>query len=172
MVIVNSTPADIDEIFGLYHVATQYMKERSAVHWPEFDRSMVATEIAEGRQWKMLDEDGTTACVWATTFSDPQIWEERNADPAVYIHRIATNPNSRGHNLVAQLAAWAMAYARDNGKQFVRMDTVGNNEGLIKHYTRCGFTFLGLLTLKNTSGLPAHYHNATVSLFEIKVAEK
>ncbi|HRG90590.1 MAG TPA: GNAT family N-acetyltransferase, partial [Chitinophagales bacterium] len=84
----------------------------------------------------------------------------------------ATNPDSRGHNLVAQIASWATTYARNNGKQFVRMDTVGNNEGLIKHYTRCGFTFLGLLTLKNTAGLPAHYHNATVSLFELKVAEK
>lgn len=166
MIIENSTLNYIEEIFALYRIATEYMKERSAVHWPEFDRTMVETEIAENRQWKMIPPDGITACVWATTFSDQQIWEERNADPAVYIHRIATNPACRGQNLVALLTKWAKAYAHSQGKRFVRMDTVGNNAGLIKHYTQCGFTFIGLLTLKNTEGLPAHYHNATVSLFE------
>jgi len=52
------------------------------------------------------------------------------------------------------------------------MDTVGENTGLINYYTKCGFEFLGLLKLQNTEGLPAHYNNATVSLFQIEVQEK
>jgi hypothetical protein len=52
------------------------------------------------------------------------------------------------------------------------MDTVGDNSGLINHYTRCGFEFLGLLKLRNTEGLPAHYDNATLSLFQIDVNYK
>ena len=59
--------------------------------------------------------------------------------------------------------------AKENGKKYVRLDTVGDNKGLIKHYTSCGFDFLGLFKLKNTAGLPPHYHNATVSLFELAV---
>jgi hypothetical protein len=58
-------------------------------------------------------------------------------------------------------------YAYENQKQFVRMDTVGDNPRLINYYTKCGFDFLGLLKLKNTTGLPAHYDNATVSLFQM-----
>ena len=61
-----------------------------------FDRKMVENEIAEKRQFQLLI-DGEIACVWAITFSDPQIWEERNKDRAVYIHRIATNPEYRGN---------------------------------------------------------------------------
>jgi hypothetical protein len=49
------------------------------------------------------------------------------------------------------------------------MDTVGENHKLIEHYTACGFEFLGLSQLTNTDGLPQHYHNAVVSLFELKV---
>jgi hypothetical protein len=45
------------------------------------------------------------ACVFATTFSDPLIWEKRDTDPSVYIHRIATNPNFRGNNLVAAIVS-------------------------------------------------------------------
>ena len=52
------------------------------------------------------------------------------------------------------------------------MDTVGDNLGLINYYTKCGFDFLGLLKLKNTEGLPAHYDNAMVSLFQMKINEQ
>jgi ribosomal protein S18 acetylase RimI-like enzyme len=129
---------------------------------------MVETEISEGRQWKMV-ENGKIACVWATTFDDPQIWEERNADPAIYIHRIATDPDFRGQNLVAGIVRWAKEYARQQGKQYIRLDTVGNKLKLIEHYQKCGFNFLGFLKLKDTKGLPAHYDNAEAALFEIKL---
>ena len=171
MEIQNSTINDIDEIFRLYKIATDFQKTRFIVHWPEFDRKLIETEIAENRQWKIVI-DNKTACVWATTFDDPLIWEDRNIDPAVYIHRIATNPDFRGKNLVNDIVEWAKKYAIANNKKFIRMDTVGNNSKLIDYYTKCGFNFLGLSKLKNTDGLPAHYHNATVSLFELPLNEK
>jgi len=166
--IQNSNIDDINEIFRLYKIATDFQKTRFTVHWPEFDRKLIETEISENRQWNIV-ADGKIACVWATTFDDPQIWEERNEDPSVYIHRIATNPDFRGQNLVEQIVKWVKIFAIENQKQFVRMATVGDNPGLIKHYTKCGFDFLGLLKLKNTEGLPVHYHNATVSLFQLAV---
>lgn len=168
--ILPSTPADIDEIFRLYRLAAaDQVAVKGTVVWPEFERGLVAQELAEGRQWKLLvGED--IACVWAITFDDPQIWGSRNADPAVYIHRIATNPDFRGRSLVKDIVQWAIGYARQHQKAFVRLDTVGENHGLIAHYTACGFTYLGLTALTDTAGLPAHYHNAMVSLFELPVA--
>jgi ribosomal protein S18 acetylase RimI-like enzyme len=168
MKINNCTIEDVDEIFGLYKIATDFQKTRFISHWPEFEKQMVQTEIAENRQWKLIINEKID-CVWATTFSDPQIWEERNNDPAMYIHRIATNPGFRGQNLVSEIVNWARIYAKENKKRFIRMDTAGENLGLIKHYEKCGFNFLGLLKLSNTEGLPAHYNNATVSLFQIEL---
>jgi ribosomal protein S18 acetylase RimI-like enzyme len=166
MEIQNSTLQDIDEIFHLYQLARALQAQKYIVIWPEFDRTLIETEINELRQWKLMI-NGRIACIWATTFADPQIWEERDIDPSVYIHRIATHPDFRGQNLVCELVNWVKTYAAQNNKQYIRMDTVGNNTGLISHYQKCGFAFLGLLTLKDTSGLPAHYDKATVSLFEI-----
>ena len=166
--IVNSQPEDLDEIFNLYRTATDFQKIKSAVPWPEFDRELVKNEINENRQWKILI-GGSIACIWATCFTDPLIWEQRNSDPAVYIHRIATSPRFRGNNFVSAIAGWAKSYAGKNNKQFIRMDTVGNNEKLIEYYKRCGFDFLGFSKLKHFTGLPAHYHNAFVALFEIKL---
>lgn len=167
--IQNSTTNDIDSIFELYDLATNYQKVKFPDNlWPQFDRQLIETEINENRQWKLLI-NGEIACVWATTFSDPKIWEERNIDPSVYIHRIATNPNFRGQNFVAKIVTWAKKYAKHNDKEFVRLDTCGDNQGLIKHYTKCGFEFLGMNKLKNSDGLPIHYVDAEVCFFEIKL---
>ena len=166
MEIKSSKTEDINEIFRLYKIATDFQKTRFTGHWPEFEKSLVKTEIAESRQWKIVI-DNKIACVWATTFNDPQIWVERNNDPAIYLHRIATNPDFRGQNLVGHIVEWAKQYAFDNKKKFIRMDTVGNNQRLITYYSKCGFDFLGLLKLQNTEGLPVHYDNATVSLFQM-----
>lgn len=168
MKIQNSNLNDLAEIFRLYKVATDFQKTKYAVQWPEFKSALIETEIIENRQWKIII-DGQIACVWVTTFSDPQIWEEKNADPSVYIHRIATNPDFRGQNLVGKIIAWAKEHAVENNKMYVRLDTVGENTGLIKHYQKFGFDYLGLYNLKNTDELPAHYQNAAVSLFELSV---
>lgn len=166
MTIENSKSEDVSEIFRLYEIARDFQKIKGAVLWPQFDKKLIEAEIAENRQWKILI-DNQIACIWATTFNDPEIWEGRNADPSVYIHRIATNPVFRGQNLVEEIVKWSKEFAAKNGKEFIRMDTVGENKGLINYYQKCGFNFLGLSKLKNTDNLPAHYHNATVSLFQI-----
>jgi GNAT superfamily N-acetyltransferase len=168
MEITNSSIDDLELILNLYRAATEYQKERFISHWPEFDSQMVINEILEHRQWKMII-DGEVACIWATTFSDPMIWEDKDIDPSIYIHRITTNPNFRGKGLVNKIVSWSKHYAIQNSKLFIRMDTVGENHKLIEHYTSCGFDFLGLFQLTNTDGLPQHYHNAVVSLFELKV---
>ena len=80
MEIQNSTIDDLEFIFDLYRSATAYQKERFISHWPEFDRDMVINEIAEKRQWKMII-DSEVVCIWATTFSDPLIWEDKDKDP-------------------------------------------------------------------------------------------
>ncbi|MFT6370375.1 MAG: ribosomal protein S18 acetylase RimI-like enzyme [Maribacter sp.] len=167
MKITNSTSKDIIEIFRLYKTASDYQKaKKTVVVWPDFERILVATELEEQRQFKLVINN-KIACVWAVTFSDEHIWEKRNVDASVYIHRIATNPNYRGQNFVRIIVSWARTYAKDNHKRFVRLDTLGNNTRLIEHYTNAGFEFLGLFDLQNTNTLPAHYKEAPVCLFQI-----
>jgi RimJ/RimL family protein N-acetyltransferase len=168
MIILNSKIEDINKIFKLYKIATNFQKTKSAVPWPNFDRELIRKEIHENRQWKIII-DGEIACIWAITESDIQIWQERNKEPAIYIHRISTNPNFRGRNLVSEIVKWSKNYAIHKNKKFVRMDTVGENIGLINYYKKCGFDFLGLSILKDTTELPTHYNNAIVSLFQMSV---
>ena len=167
MTIKNVTASDIEKIFALYKIASNYQREKKTVIvWPDFDREMVINEIAENRQFKLL-VNNEVVCIWAITFSDEQIWEDSNTDSAIYIHRIAVNPNFRGNNYIATITNWAKEYALKKEIQFIRLDTLGENKNLITHYKNAGFHFLGLFNLKNTSNLPDHYKLAPVCLFEI-----
>ena len=169
MIITNSNLDDIPEIFRLYKLATDFQKIRFPDNqWPEFDPEFIATEVVENRQFKLLI-DNKIACIWAITYNDAQIWEERENNTSIYIHRIATNPEFRGNNFVQAIVDWSKNYARKQNKQFIRMDTCGRNDRLINHYKSCGFNYLGMRKLKDTSELPSHYDNAEVCFFEIQL---
>lgn len=169
MTITNSNLIDIPEIFRLYNLATDFQKIKFPENqWPEFDKKLITTEVVENRQFKIVIED-KIACIWAITYSDAQIWEDRENNTSIYIHRIATNPEFRGNNFVQVIADWSINFARKQNKRSIRMDTCGKNDKLIQYYKNCGFNYLGLKKLKNTSELPSHYHNADVCFFEIKI---
>jgi hypothetical protein len=77
---------------------------------------------------------------------------------------------SRGNRNIGTIVEWSGIYATKLGKQFVRLDTLGNNTKLIEHYTSAGFKFLGLYKLTDTANLPNHYINEpNCCLFEIDV---
>lgn len=168
MIIENSLPQDLDAIFALYEAATAHQKKVFTKHWRGFERPMVEAEIAGLCQWKIIVDD-QIACVFATAFQDPDIWNEKDADPSVYIHRIATNPAFRGRNFVAHIAGWARTYAGQHGKKFIRMDTWSGNEMLNAYYIKSGFSYLGNIEIENIQNLPSHYQDRSASLFEIKV---
>ena len=130
MDIKNSELIDIDFIFEMYKVATEYQKQRVIDIWPEFDKEMVKNEIIEKRQFKLIIKN-QIVCVWAVTFDDPYIWGEKNNSKSIYIHRLATHQNHRGNNFALKLVGWAKEYALKNDKKYIRLDTVGHNKKLI-----------------------------------------
>jgi hypothetical protein len=169
MTISNSKLGDIPNIFRLYKIATEYQKIKFPGNiWPEFDKDFIATEVIENRQFKLVI-DNKIACIWAITFNDAQIWEEKENNDAVYLHRIATNPDLRGMNFVKIIADWSKDFGKKENKKFIRMDTCGQNDRLINHYKNAGFQFLGMKKLKDSSGLQEHYQNADVCFFEIEL---
>ncbi len=103
--IENSDLKDLDIIFEFYKIATEYMKSKKQIAWPKFSKELVEAEIQENRQWKLLI-DGELACIWAIAFDDMLIWGDKNSEPSVYLHRIATNPNFRGQKQVIEVVKW------------------------------------------------------------------
>lgn len=168
MQILQSIAADLPVIFELYKQAVDYQKKTFPGNiWPDFPKEMIEKEIQQGKQFKLVI-DGQIACVWAITYSDPIIWKNDDGKTALYIHRIASSPNFRGHRLVERIVSWAKEFVDD--RPFLRLDTCGDNKRLIAHYQRCGFTFLGKKLLEDAGGLPAHYQHAEVCYFQLSLS--
>ena len=167
MTIKNSELTDVTKIFDLYKIATAYMKSKNQVYWPEFKKELILNEIEENRQWKLLI-DGQIACIWAIAFNDELIWGNEN-EPSLYIHRITTDPNFRGQNLVKKVMDWVNEFGKNKNLKYIRLDTVGLNKGLISHYEKTGFKFLGTKKLENTIGLPEHYNDGEVCYFQKEI---
>src|SRR5262245_22318424 len=111
MEIRNCFLNDIDEIVSLYQAARDLQTEKKSVVWPFFERSFIEKEIEELRQWKLM-VDEVIVCNWAITFSDKEIWGEKDRDDSIYIHRIATKPAYRGNRYIDVIVEWAKQYAR------------------------------------------------------------
>ncbi|HEU5168338.1 MAG TPA: GNAT family N-acetyltransferase [Chitinophagaceae bacterium] len=162
---------DSENILSLYQSARDLQTQKGMVVWPIYEKDFIEKEIKEQRQWKLVIDD-TIACNWGVTFSDKEIWGEKDKNDAIYIHRIVTNPNFRGNRYVDRIVNWAKGYATQRGKQFIRLDTLGNNTKLIEHYTSAGFQFLGIFELTDTSNLPGHYQvEPNCCLFEIDLTK-
>jgi ribosomal protein S18 acetylase RimI-like enzyme len=168
MEILNSTINDLDIIFSFFDCAIEYQKKKGFELWPRFSRELIEKEISEKRHWKII-LDGETACVFSVMYNDPVIWMERDADPAVYLHRIAINPRFKGREIVKHIKDWALRHARENNKRYLRMDTWGNNESMRNYYIKCGFNYIGQHYLTRTQGLPEHYGGSVLSLFQNEV---
>jgi GNAT superfamily N-acetyltransferase len=168
MQITKCAPEDFSAIFDLYDKAVEFQKTKSQKHWQKFDESLIEKEIRENRLWKILEGE-EIACIFTIAHSDPLIWGEKSDEPALYIHRIVTNPLFRGRGYVKTIIEWAKEYGLRLGKKFIRIDTWGDNQKLNNYYLGCGFTFVGTVTPQETDKLPKHYKGISLSLFEISI---
>lgn len=168
MKIENCTLDDLKAIMVLYDSARELQRQRQMVEWPLFEISFIEKGIMEKRQWKLVNDDNSILCTWTITYEDKDIWEEKENGDAIYIHRIATNPEFRGNRYINDIVNWAKAFTTDLDRRFIRLDTLGNNTKLIEHYTSAGFNFLGVFQLASIENLPGHYHTESKCLlFEL-----
>ena len=120
MEIFKTTNTDIDAVFDIYNAATSYQKTVNNKSWRGFERSLIEKEIAENRHF-IIKEGDEVACTFVLTFNDLIIWKEAAQDPAVYLHRIATNPKFRGQSYVKKIIEWVKVYAKENNKDYIRL---------------------------------------------------
>ncbi len=168
MQITLSQTADIPEIFKLYDEAIAYQKLVKGNTWKGFEISLIEQEIAEQRHY-VIKENDEISCTFVLAFDDELIWKEANKDKAVYIHRVAVNPKFRGKGYIKVIIDWLTGKAEDLDIDYIRLDTESGNDKIKNYYLSCGLTFKGSTQIDWEEGMPAHYKNATLILFEIKL---
>jgi ribosomal protein S18 acetylase RimI-like enzyme len=169
--ITLSTLQDLNRIEELFHLAIQYQKTRSGNAWHGMDRNLIEYEIRNHLHWKIL-EAGEIACFFSIALTDRLVWEQRDEEPSVYLHRIVTNPVFRGRGYVQQILSWAEEFGRERQLQYVRLDTNRDNQRLNDYYREVGFELCGFRKFEDGSdpAIPRHYLGSGLSLFEKRIS--
>ena len=167
MKIRRSQPSHVPQFRDFWDAARVYQKAANLPLWLEYPEARTNAEIEAGLHFSAFLPDDTLAGFFSVALSDPLIWEAKEKGDAIYIHRMCINPACKGHRLAAWVLAWACDFAGDSGRQFVRMDTWADNPRLVDYYAACGFRLAGEHQIVGeVPGLPPHYKNVKLALFE------
>jgi ribosomal protein S18 acetylase RimI-like enzyme len=166
--IKNTSESDIDFIYWLFEQAILYQKKNNYPIWEGYDKTILQKDIENRRQYKIM-KDSKIACIFSVLYSDELIWADMEKGNAIYLHRIAVNPDFKGNKLFEKILDWAIQHAKEKKRDFLRMDTWANNPNIIAYYQTYGFNFLGEITTPDSPDLPIQNRNLTLALLEKRV---
>lgn len=161
---------DLPFIHWIYEEAIRYHQRMQYNVWKGYDKQVLEQETRMGLLHKLVI-DGKIALVFSAIYSDKQLWEDRDRDDAVYVHRMAVNPEFRGRRLFAKVFEWLVNDAKKRGRKFLRLDTWGDNPKMIAYYESFGYRFVRYHSSGNDPELPIPHRNMFFVLMEYKVPE-
>lgn len=168
--ITNTTEQDIPFICWMFDEAILYQQKNKFPVWNGYDVDVIKNDIKEKIQYKIIIHN-EIACIFSTCSNDPIIWEEKDKDSAIYLHRIVVNPKHKGKQQFAKIFEWAKKYCLQKNIDYLRMDTWADNPTIIKYYCSFGFNFLNNFTTPNTNNLPVQHRNIKLALLEFPIAQ-
>jgi predicted N-acetyltransferase YhbS len=138
---------DADTVAALLDEATAWVNELGFSQWPlPFPRDELAAAIDRGEVYVVEAEDGDAVATVTMLHDDPMYWGDRPPD-AFYVHKLAVRRDQAGRGIGAAVVEWANAEAAEAGRDFLRVDCLGDNPGIRDYYEGLGFQHRGDLVL-------------------------
>ncbi|MBA3734936.1 MAG: GNAT family N-acetyltransferase [Actinobacteria bacterium] len=130
---------DADTVAGLLDEATVWVGELGFDQWPlPFPRGELTDAIDRGEVYLVEGEDGEPVATLALLHDDPMYWPDRPPD-AFYLHKFAVRRDRAGRGIGAAVVEWANAEAAEAGREFLRLDCLGDNPRIRDYYEGLGF---------------------------------
>lgn len=171
LTIKHTTTADLQFVYGLFDKAIAYQTKRKLPVWQGYDKDVLIKEATNGNQYKILI-DGAIAIVFSVCYNDKVIWNEREKGDALYLHRIAVNPDFKGRRLFGEILAWAKDHAGAKHLRFIRMDTWADNPLITSYYEGFGFKVVDHVTAPDSPDLGFQYRNLALTLLEMDLIKQ
>jgi ribosomal protein S18 acetylase RimI-like enzyme len=169
--ISNTTSADLPAVLRLFEQALTLQGKNGYKVWNNIDQAAVKKDIENKLHYKIIN--GTDIlCIFSIQFSDPFIWQERDQNDAIYLHRIVASPKFKGQKQFQKVLDWAVQKAIQQNLKFVRMDTWADNDKIIEYYKSFGFKLIEYYKTPDTEELPVQNRNLNVVLMELSIIPK
>lgn len=143
LLIRPATAEDADALDALIEQTRRWVQERNSEQWKApFSREWVAGRIAEQELftvWLAGQLIGTFRLLW----SDADFWGELDSPDAAYLHTLIVRRELAGNGLGIRILAWVESFVAAAGRPRLRLDTLFDNEQLIRFYRSAGFQTVG-----------------------------
>jgi GNAT superfamily N-acetyltransferase len=150
---------DAATVAGLLDEATVWVNDLGFSQWPlPFPGDELAAAIDRGEVYLVEGEDAEAVATVTILRDDPMYWGDRPPD-AFYVHKLAVRRDRAGRGIGAAIVEWANAEAAEAGREFLRLDCLGDNPGIRDYYEDLGFQHRGDLVL---DGLNMSLYERTV----------
>jgi GNAT superfamily N-acetyltransferase len=147
---------DAKTVAALLDEATVWVNELGFSQWPlPFPRDELVSGIERGEVYVVEAEDGEAVATVTILEDDPIYWPDSPPD-ALYVHKFAVRRDHAGRGIGAAIIEWANAEAAEAGRDFLRLDCLGENPGIRDYYEGLGFEHCGDL----------HMNGEPMSLYE------
>lgn len=148
---------DIPAILLLIRKVVPLMRAAGNLQWddayPNFE--VFTRDVAQGFLWVVEAPTGIVGVAAITTDQEPEYaqvgWDI--AEPAVVTHRLAVDPELRGHGIAARLLKQAETVAAECGISVLRIDTNTQNRATQKLFPKLGYVLAGEIGLGFRQGL-------------------
>ena len=139
---------DVAAVAALLDEATVWVGERGYEQWPlPFPRDELAAAIERGEVY-VAELDGEPVATVTLLWDDPQYWGARPPD-AAYVHKLAVSRACAGQRIGIAIVEWADLTAARAGREYLRLDCLGDNPGIRAYYERLGFEHRGDLVVND-----------------------
>jgi ribosomal protein S18 acetylase RimI-like enzyme len=133
---------DVAAVGALLDEATVWVGERGYEQWPlPYPREEIAAAIERGEVY-LAELNGEAVATVTLLWDDPTYWPDRPPD-AAYVHKLAVSRACAGQRIGSAIVDWADRTASAAGREFLRLDCLGDNPGIRAYYERLGFEHRG-----------------------------
>jgi GNAT superfamily N-acetyltransferase len=134
-------------VAALLDEATIWVNELGFSQWPlPFPPDELAAAVERGEVYVVEDEEGEAVATVTILRDDPTYWPDSPPD-ALYVHKFAVRRDRAGRGIGSAVVEWANAEAAEAGREFLRLDCLGDNPGIRDYYEGLGFEHRGDLVL-------------------------
>lgn len=135
-----ATAAEAPIVLELLREAAAWVDALGVVMWDagELDAGRVAAEVEAGLFF-IASVEGQAAGTVRFQLDDREFWPDLTADDSAFVHRLVVRRAHRGGGVSTALLQFAVARARDLGRQFLRLDCDASRPKVRAVYERFGF---------------------------------
>ena len=157
MEVRKATLNDLDAMMDIVIQARAYFKEAGVDQWQNGEgpnETILTNDINLGNSYVVEDEGKVIgmSCIIVGEEPDYDYIEGGkwlNDEPFVVMHRVAIDNAHKGKGVVSLLFKKAEELALENGRHNIRIDTHKDNLSMQRTIQKMGFSYRGVIYLKN-----------------------